>query len=885
MSIRGRLGRWWDRVKDDGQVGDSRTEAQLSEPSDSSPKPSFSPKTLHKAASTTFQAFSDSLRSKAQAFYAQADHAEQNPPTSPAPSTPRRSSHRSALWSSVRSRGSRSSRRARIPSQLETDTMLTPEQWPATPTRTSHSPIGPAPKLSLDIPNLSLRDVQDDSDDVTISPDALTAPSYSDSKLPILVSTLHSEPKQLWPSPHVHLTGKLPAKAACAAINTPALAADDQDFQSRAKSPTMSTSADTERQNELVAAASPTDSGFREVCEAETLRSTEDTFYTADSGSNTRTSTPTASTARTSISGPPSSTEILSLITSVKSSKDFKGTYFKGMVVPIGKATYSSKRTLTSIGVQSDSQDPSLGEVDDFVDSEIPEPPPTSCANQVTGERAGKPSQAEATHVTAEPLVSSDGIPGETPSYSPIATMGPREVWDQSRADRKQRYDSLQSVSSYSDASTDECSDFGSELEMTPNLFRVPTVQQEANSRGDRSPGTKPIFRRSHKATSPLKFRRKHKFPTREPELPLDRYHVDSATMSEPRHTSNGSEPVQLNIEDYMADKQLRLDLLEAGSDVLLHEPSNAANASTAPDRIFITSALYPNDELDRRRMNPSYWRRAHMTPDELKANPTSDDEDNDSPAATGSEFIDGSNKATAGETSCADLSDEAQTLPDNTSTKSSSGSNYDYIEVESWRTSRDSPRGKRRVSSSMPISGQPIAVGAAESSNYSGQDDPTTSKSTANKSPAPMERSVSPSESSPSVTPDTTLQEQQEREHEKMKKEEEEADATATATAIMHAVGHAGPPPPALRQRLADISMVERRQMLTRRADYERLCQIVYDCEQVSEMVERLAARAEDDDDSVAEESVKEEEDGYSAAIFNGGLEEWVAPIPHALW
>ncbi|KAL9577854.1 MAG: hypothetical protein Q9212_006096 [Teloschistes hypoglaucus] len=813
MSIRGRLGRWWDRMADDGQLGHSSTEAQLSEPSDSSPKPSFSPRTLHKAASTTFQAFSDSLRSKAQAFYAPADHVEQNPPSPPSPSTPRKSSHRSTLWSSVRSRGSRSSRRAKISSQLETDAMLTPEQWPATPartshsglwpatpTRTSHSRIGPAPKLTLVIPNLSLRDTQDDSDDLPTCPDAITAPSYPDSKPPILVSTLHSEPNQLWPSPHVHLTGEVPVKAACAAVDTHALAADDQEFRSRAKSPITSTSADTKRQNELVAAASPTDSGFREVGEAETLRSSEDTFYTADSGSNTRTSTPIASTARTSISGPPSSTDFSSLITSVKSSKDFKGTYFKGMVVPTGRATHSSKRTLASIGVHSDSQGPSLGEVELFAGSETPELPLTSCANPNTGEGAGEISQAEATHVTAEPLVSSDGTPGQIPSHSPIATMGPREVWDQSRADRKQRYDFLQSNSSYSDASTDECSDFGSELEMTPNLFRVPTVQQEANNRGDRSPGTKPIFRRSHKSTSPLKFRRKHKFRTKEPEHPLNLENIDSTTMSEPRHISNGSEPVQTNLEDHMADKQVRLD-------------------SRRPD--------------------------------------TSDDEDSDSNGAT-----------TRG-------SFQGRTLPNN----ASRGTSNSACEVlNSFRkSSRDSPRGRRRERSPAPTNGKSIAVGPIESPINSGRDNSTTNQKAVASSSAPVERSGSRSRS-PSVTPDTILQEHQYLERAYEQRKEGEANASATA--------EWGPPSPALRQRLADISMVERRLMLSKR---ERP-QIVYDGERVKMLVmgtRAVATEGENDDDSEADESVKEEDDGYSAAVFNNGLEDWMAPapIPHSGW
>ncbi|KAI4199477.1 MAG: hypothetical protein LQ350_004618 [Teloschistes chrysophthalmus] len=621
----------------------------------------------------------------------------------------------------------------------------------------------------------------------------------------------------------MHLTCELPVKAACAAVDTPALAADDQEFQVRAESPITSTSADTKCQNELVAAACPTDPGFREVGEAETLRSSEDTFYTADSGSNTRTSTPIASTARTSISGPPSSTEFLSLITSVKSSKDFKGTYFKGMVVPIGKATHSSKRTLASVGVQPDSQDAFAGEVDLFAGSGIPEPPPTSCANQNIGEGAGKISQAEATHVTAEPSVS-DGIPGEISSHSPTATMGPREVWDQSRADRKQRYDSLQSGSSYSDASTDECSDFGSELEMTPNLFRVPTVQQEAMNREDRSPGTKRIFRRRHKSTSPLKFRRKYKFRTNDPEHPLNLDHIGPPTMSEPQHISNGTEPVQMSIEEYMANKQLRLDLRRSRADVLLYEQSNAANASTAPDRIFITSALDPNDELDRRRMNPSYLRRAHMTREELKATPISSSDEDD---------VDNvSNAATAGGTSC------------DATLQGTSNSAYEYMDVESWKSSRDISRGRRRERSPSPTNGNSIA------GVYGKRNNSTTRQRAVAGAPTPVERSISRFRS-PSADYDTLMQEYLDSEHK-------------------------FPLPQGLRQRLADISMVERRQILAQR-----------DRPRVVHKLEVKGGKLEDAYDSEAEESVKEEDDGWSAALVDAGLEDWMvpAPIPHAGW
>ncbi|KAL8663384.1 MAG: hypothetical protein Q9202_003903 [Teloschistes flavicans] len=740
--------------------------------------------------------------------------------------------------------------------------MLTPQQCPVTPTKKTHSAIGPAPKLKLDIPSLSLRDAQDDSDDVPKSPVAPAGPSLFDSKLPILVSTLHSEPIQLWPSPHVHLTGELPVKAAYAAMEMPALVTDNHESQACAEEHIPSTSADTNRRDELVPAASRRDSRFPEASDAKSLRSSEDTFYTADSGSNTRTSSPTASTARTSVSGLPLSMEVPCLATSTKPSKDFKGTYFKGMVVPIAKATHSSKRTLTSIGVQSISRGSSVGELEFLADSEIAEPRSTSCASHITGQGAGRFFQTEATHMTAE--VSSDGNPAEISSHIPGANMGPREIWDEARANREQRYNALQSMSSYSDASTDECSNFGSELEMTPNLFRVPKVEQEANHSEDSSPRIRSIFRRKNKSTSPLKFRRKHKSLAKEPERPSDLDHGEVTAMSRPHHMSNRPEPIQLNIEEYMGDKQLRLELLEADADILLYEPSNANNASTAPDSIFITSALDPNDELDRRRINPSYLRRAHMTRAELKANPISDDEDSDSPASTLDESMNESSEGMEGESSSVDLPAWAEILPDNALSTSTINIDLDFTDVDSWKSSDDNARGRSSTRSPPSTAGQRSTKGPAEAPKSTRRDYSPTRRQFAKDSPTSSGRHFSPSRST-DVTPETILQEHQylERHYERVKEEE--------VNASPHAAQDDSSAP---RQRLADISMVERRQMLSRQAEYEHLCKIVYDCEKMSREAERLAA----EDDSAAEGSV-EEEDGYSAATFDGGLSHRFAP------
>ncbi|KAL8943987.1 MAG: hypothetical protein Q9216_000696 [Gyalolechia sp. 2 TL-2023] len=59
-------------------------------------------------------------------------------------------------------------------------------------------------------------------------------------------------------------------------------------------------------------------------------------------------------------------------------------------------------------------------------------------------------------------------------------------------------------------------------------------------------------------------------------------------------------------------------------------------------------------------------------------------------------------------------------------------------------------------------------------------------------------------------------------------------------------------------RQRLADVSMVERRQELNRKASIEALCQFIYQCERESEAEE-------------AKENQEEGEEGYTSAMFQG--------------
>ncbi|KAL8692453.1 MAG: hypothetical protein Q9218_002521 [Villophora microphyllina] len=843
MSIRGRLGRFWDRMTDDGLRAspervttrqshlDKDPQTTLPELPDKDPGPILSPRTLHKAASTTFQAFSDSLRSKAQAFYTRTGTVEQDPPHPTVPETPQRSSHRSALWSSVRSRGSRSDRRAKLSLPLESDTVGIAGQCPTTPTRTN---IGPAPKLELDLPNLSLRDAQDDGDDGAITPVVpIAAPGASvyrsaTSKLPVLGSRLYQESRQLWPSPYTRLAGVLTGKEA----------------------------------SDELAAVFDANPDCPEVGQEEALQSSEDGFSTA----STTTPTPTASTARTSISGPQPSIQGRGLLPD----RDFKGTYFKGMVVPI------AKRTLTSIGVES-----SLA----------------LSADQTAGQEAGKRSQKEPAHVTTDELLLSFDAESEDISHSPTASMGPRGVWDEARAARQQRYDALQSSSLSSELSTDEDSDFGSKLKTTHHRTGVPTVGEGANHDEDKSRGAKSIFRRGHKSSSPLKFRRKRKVAANETHHSCQTIGQALDTiMSEPQDAeslANGSygaketqqlwqttnlgedtilrephdaesstnnwsirpEPITMNIEDYMQNRQLRLGLHAANADVLLYEPSNAENPSTAQDRIFITFALDPNDELDRRRINTSYLRRAHMAHAELKANPIPDD-DSDSPLLIGT---DSDHESSEGMAKDPMLSSHSPALVDTPADSASSASisdlELDSTAANSWNSSPENARGRSSMRLSPATAGRRTAGAPAESSKHPGRYYSSSRRRTPSAFPNVPGRYFSPSNWPTSVTPESVLQEHVylEAQYERLKELKENGTRSQD--------GEVGAPAP--RQRLADISMVERRNALLRRASYERCCQVVYDLEKLR----------------LEEEAREEKEDGYSAATFDGGLSDKMAP------
>lgn len=233
MSLRHKLSRLWgqdaDRPASNHRRSSSEANFELTMTLGVDAQPIASPQTLRKAASTTFQAFSNSLRSRARTFYSAPDQGEACPSASPEPQTPKKSGHVSAVLSSVRGRSSRRTRSA-----LK-DTLGTLD-GPETPTKAEQSshdhlsckrlsldseqdhssleytPIGDEPpRISTEIPRSTLEDSLqkhdgDDSRAPTVTPTKSGLPTKHSQPTTTPVH-LQGERKQLWPSPHLRLRG------------------------------------------------------------------------------------------------------------------------------------------------------------------------------------------------------------------------------------------------------------------------------------------------------------------------------------------------------------------------------------------------------------------------------------------------------------------------------------------------------------------------------------------------------------------------------------------------------------------------------------------------------------------------------------------------------
>ena len=192
--IRKKLSKIWDRSSDES----SRSSQEHQRTSISSENEGYSSNTipsllesisesspgrLHKAASTTFQAFSDTIRAKTLMFYARSSGPQSAGLDAPELKTPQKHGQRSLIWSSARSRQGLSDRTNRIGTANDL----------GTPTASRLCPAEPAPALDVNIPTPSLTDLRDrDEFAADVSPIA--------SEKEVSWKEYYT-PKQLWPSP------------------------------------------------------------------------------------------------------------------------------------------------------------------------------------------------------------------------------------------------------------------------------------------------------------------------------------------------------------------------------------------------------------------------------------------------------------------------------------------------------------------------------------------------------------------------------------------------------------------------------------------------------------------------------------------------------------
>ncbi|KAI4143502.1 MAG: hypothetical protein L6R39_004543, partial [Caloplaca ligustica] len=573
MSLRDRLSRVWGRGHDNSlKASEELSAAQighrepLSEADPYSPQAadnnhgsSLSPRKLHKAASTTFQAFSDSLRSRAQAFYASPSQAEVDPLNIPLPKTPKRSPRRSAIWSSIRSRGNNSA----------WGDKLTPEAEFEAPLREKLSSIGPAPKLNLNIPSSTLHDPDDDND--VVDDDGVTTPPETPTKLatrpltPVPASTQGLGRRQLWPSPHMQLRNLSIAQEVSPTIQTSTVFNHQGRLSSVDEGDGVVLSQAKRSPEDIATRVFAKNSDTIKSRTRRSNRTSEDTGYVSDTESNSGTLATIASTAGTSIFGPSSSIRTMdesngTFENAFQSTGDFAGTFWPASKV-IKKSKYSSRSSTGTSYVPSaakttpEKANPPTAQL--IAASDVR--PPAMGRQDQANDSSKAAEEPEAARVSSEADDADDEANADSPQ---TVSMGPRAIWDEARVKRNKRYAAaLQLGTTDVDASTDEDSDFGEELTTSPTLLCVRAADNEIDEHMDLSPA----------------MRRK---------VPQDSKLTDTPRLVIP-------------IEEYLHDKDLRYKLLSWSADFVLGETFNGYDASTPEGRFHVTSQLDPKDPFD----------------------------------------------------------------------------------------------------------------------------------------------------------------------------------------------------------------------------------------------------------------------------------------------
>lgn len=544
MSLRDRLGRVWGRSSDSSpRAFDERPATQtghrrlLSEIDAHRPTvPSFSPRKLHKAASTTFQAFSESLRSRAQAFYVNFNEDDAAPSNEPEPKTPKRSPRRSALWSSVRSR------RNREPPKI----VPTPEPAPETSSAEEFSPVvpyGPVPQVQLHIPDLSLRDPQGD-DDVTTPP--VTPERQATTPLtPVPSSTLYASSRQIWPSPHTQLKNLSIAQEAPTVDEKPT--GSNGQIQSSLTGDASQTVATPEYAVYVPADAADNDKDAIQEQKKRDRYSGDASGVSDESTAGTLATIP--STARTSLSRRPSLTKDLRdfpRAAEFGSSEDIRGTFW-----PATKVIKSSKRSSRSS---------------------------TPKATESMGQSAGPPIiHADATERLEAASGGSDAYEADDEEHAsgpPSVSMGPRGPWQEARARREKRYLALDAEN------TDVDTDFGEELTASPPKASDSKADGHTNLSRDQE------FAQKGSKTRSLPSKRRLLAST------LRKTFKQAPTVEMPE-SSNMEHPVFL-LDEYLGNKDLRRRLLRENNDFKLVE-----DESTPATEMTVSGRLHPGDAFE----------------------------------------------------------------------------------------------------------------------------------------------------------------------------------------------------------------------------------------------------------------------------------------------
>ncbi|KAL8897091.1 MAG: hypothetical protein Q9207_007392 [Kuettlingeria erythrocarpa] len=877
MSLRDKFGRVWGRSSDSSPKASeggpathlshrrflSEIDARSPTPAEKKQEPLLSPRKLHKAASTTFQAFSESLRSRAQAFYVNPHKDEAAPSNDFEPKAPKRSPRRSALWSSVRSRRSRD--------PLGVVPTPEPEHEPETSADEAFSPVvpyGPVPQVALNIPKLSLRDSQDD-DDVTTPP--VTPKREATALALILPSTLGSNSRQIWPSPHTQLKNLSITQAASTADEGPT--GSNGQVQS---SLTEETSQPVATQAPVVEV--PVDAagnGEDAIIEQKKQhRDTGDAGGISD-GSTSGTMATIPSTARTSLSRHPSLTKDFRGIppaAEIGSSEDFRGTFW-----PATKVIMSSKRSSRS-------------------------------STPITMESTGQPIDLSIIHADARELPEAESESSEAyeaddeahASSPPSVSMGPRGPWQEARARREKRYLALDTEN------TDVDSDFGEELTASPPkspdgkadgqipLPRGPKLAQQSS-------GTKSLPLERILSAHTLR-----KLFTQSPKIKMP--------TSE---TSDVKHPV-FRIVEYLSNKELRQTLLRANGDFTLVE-----DESTSATQITVTSQLDPDDALD--------IKLAHFPCPNLICHHPSHSDDNHK-LTNGPVLSDAPHSDVIKASCTVPTNHPAPTTPTKAQTDNLDASPNRAIELDasdlatsdrfyplSPTSSLEVERGRSR-SRSAPDNNT-HRQGSRDLSSLPSRRYRTSAPTKLYPSPASASRSPLSPRTRPtsfgfqlgkineSFNPEFLKLWNKDREsfsfidlYEKKLKQHGDTSTLGPESADLHEAQESwkhqeaeyarecaqadvraceAEPGQEARVRLADISMVERRRRLVNQARFNVLCKFIYKCE--ADAAAEETSSSEDESEKKQQQpqpqpvvqkleaKAEESEDGYTAAMFQG--------------